>query len=61
MRTSPPVLPTPPDDAPPARGTWLDHPGSDSALRGKAVGYGVRVAGVTFGARFILSLLGGVP
>ena len=61
MRTSPPVLPTPPDDAPPDRGARPNHPGGDSALDGRALGSGVRVAGVTFGAGFILSLLRGVP
>lgn len=61
MRTPPPVLPSEPDDATPAQHSWLGGFGADAALHGKAMGYGVLVTGVTFGAGIILSLLGGVP
>ncbi|CAN5364639.1 hypothetical protein BH09GEM1_BH09GEM1_26410 [soil metagenome] len=61
MRTPPPVLPPETDESPQARSSWLEQFGADSALQGKAVGYGVLVAGVIFGAGLILSLLGGVP
>lgn len=61
MRTAPPVLPPDTDESSPARSSWLQAFGADAALQGKAAGYGVLVAGVTFGAGLILSLLGGVP
>ena len=61
MRTPPPVLPPQPDDSAAEPRSWLEHLGGDSALQGKALGYGVLVTGVTFGAGLILSLLGGVP
>ena len=61
MRTPPPVLPPRPDESSRPRDSWLAQFGADSALQGKALGYGCLVAGVTFGAGIILSLLGGVP
>ena len=61
MRTPPPVLPPESEDSGASSTSWLGQFGADSALQGKALGYGVLVAGVTFGAGIILSLLGGVP
>ena len=61
MRTPPPVLPPSTDDSLRSSDPWFTRFGADSALQGKALGYGVLVAGVTFGAGIILSLLGGVP
>ena len=61
MRTPPPVLPPPPDESSDPTDSWLTSFGADAALQGKALGYGVLVTGVTFGAGIILSLLGGVP
>ncbi len=59
MRTPPPVLP-PTDESAVPHGSWLDQLGADSALQGKAIGYGVLVAGVTFGAVMLMTLIGGV-
>jgi hypothetical protein len=61
MRTPPPVLPPQPDESSGPGDSWLAQFGADSALRGKALGYGCLVAGVTFGAGIILTLPGGVP
>jgi hypothetical protein len=61
MRTPPPVLPPPQDESASERSSWLQSFGADAALQGKALGYGVLVTGVTFGAGIILSLIGGVP
>jgi hypothetical protein len=61
MRTPPPVLPPPANESARPDDSWLARFGADSALQGKAVGYGVLVTGVIFGAGIILSLLGGVP
>lgn len=61
MRSAPPVLPPDTDESSPARSSWLRFFGADTALQGKAAGYGVLVAGVIFGAGLILSLLGGAP
>ena len=61
MRTPPPVLPPRPDSSAADHRSWIEHLGGDSARQGKALGYGVLVTGVTFGAGLILSLLGGVP
>ena len=61
MRTPPPVLPPSTDDSLRSSDSWFTRFGADSALQGKALGYGVLVAGVTFGAGITLSLLGGVP
>lgn len=61
MRTPPPVLPPQPDESSRLAEWWLARFGADSALQGKALGYGCLVAGVTFGAAIILSLLAGVP
>ena len=61
MRTPPPVLPPTTEESPDPRDAWLARFGADSALQGKALGYGVLVAGVTFSAGIILSLSSGVP
>ncbi len=61
MRTPPPVLPPPSDDAPQYKASWFEAAGADFPLRAKAAGYGVLVSGIVFGVMFVLSLLGGVP
>lgn len=61
MRTPPPVLPPEHDGSPRYQASWFERGGGDLALRAKAAGYGVMVAGVVFGALTILSFFGGIP
>ena len=61
MRTPPPVLPENQHESPEYQSSWFERTGPDAALRFKAGGYGVLVAGAVFATLLITSLIGGVP